>query len=768
MDGHRDVFIACSVGDLYWLKKSLPGREKLIGKIVNQEGLTPLHIAARHKRIEVLEYLLEHCHRVDTNIACYDTGETPLHSVLYNSDLKSQNVVLKCLKLLIQRGANCKKANRNGQTALHIAAQNGLPEIVKILLSNGADTTVKDFDDHTPYDLATLYGHHECSRLLCALHWAKSKDVETETQIQYKRTSREQKTLRKSLETELRKQEADEAYKEWSEQNRISLIHPPRNTLSRTTERTFDEKSNCQTCQSKLSGTCKSNLSKRILSAASNKRKPIVAKIDISLDQSDHNIESVGKPHKLYPYKNYPPQKYRKHKHHVTNQSRPNSSLTGRTRPSSQRSVKSVPTPRQLATPTPKIDALITTSLPASPLPHKPHTQSNNSWQDKDIHDKISHQSELMNTVESECLNGNHDNTDIQNGFDAGYDYIEKTTENGENEDEEEEGSSTSVEGLTFHEVGPENNLQTLITSTSGRQSLVNPADLIELLRLSQQTSHRRKSYQRFSSYSMNHPSQLRFQRRFSLGSIPEGKIYDKYTDEDEEGSRTFDEDFLFALMPYAFQGTEDEKEIEITEEIDKNGDTEVVDEKNMTLEVTPSSDYIDAVTNLNTNDELSESSTVTQPVLKTQVGSPSPSTIKIVTVAWDEDTAQVITNINEQELSPRKGKEISMTNKSTSLNNSTIPQLNILSDDKQSPTNITPSLPTQTLSSKSTYSLVSSEVVRFPNSVPNHANSRQRIKSANPRSLHSPKEKSVQEQSKRQAVKTSVYQFGGNLMYRC
>ena len=582
----------------------------------------------------------------------------------------------------------------------------------------------------------------------------------------------------------MRKQEADEAYKEWSEQNRISPIHPPRNTLLRTTERTFDEKSNCKTCQSKLSGSCTSNLSKRILSAASNKRKPVVAKIDISLDQSDHNIESVGKPHKLYPYKNHPPQKYRKHKHHVTNQSRPNSSLAGRTRPSSQRSVKSVPTPRQLATPTPKIDARVTTSLPASPLPHKPHTQSNNSWQDKDIHDKISHQSELMNTVESECLNGNHDNTDTQNVFDAGYDYIEidkKTTENSEEEDEEEEeeeGSSTSVEGLTFHEVGPENNLQTLITSTSGGQPLVNPADLIEFLRLSQQTSHRRKSYQRFSSYSMNHPSQLRFQRRFSLGSIPEGKIYDKYTDEDEEGSRTFDEDFLFALMPYAFQGTEDEKEIEITEEIDENGDTEAVNEKNTTLEVTPSSDYIDPVTNLNTNDELSECSTVTQPVLKTQVGSSSPSTIKIVTVAWDEDTAQVITNINEQELSPRKGREISMTNKSTSLNNSTLPQPNILSYDKQSATLITPSLPTQTLSSKSTYSLVSSEAVRFPNSVPNHANSRQRIKSANPTlrgsqiELQSLKEKkSVQEQSKHQlgvAVKTSVYQFGGNLMYRC
>ena len=40
MDGHRDIFIACSVGDLYWLKKSLPGREKLIGKLVNQEVST--------------------------------------------------------------------------------------------------------------------------------------------------------------------------------------------------------------------------------------------------------------------------------------------------------------------------------------------------------------------------------------------------------------------------------------------------------------------------------------------------------------------------------------------------------------------------------------------------------------------------------------------------------------------------------------------------------------------------------------------------------
>ena len=37
MNGEQDILIACNVGDLFWLKRSLPGREKLINKIVNNE-----------------------------------------------------------------------------------------------------------------------------------------------------------------------------------------------------------------------------------------------------------------------------------------------------------------------------------------------------------------------------------------------------------------------------------------------------------------------------------------------------------------------------------------------------------------------------------------------------------------------------------------------------------------------------------------------------------------------------------------------------------
>jgi ankyrin repeat protein len=56
-------------------------------------------------------------------------------------------------------------AYQSGCTALHVAASHGYAEIVKYLLTQGADPTLKE-DNETPYDMAVAEGHRGCCNAL--------------------------------------------------------------------------------------------------------------------------------------------------------------------------------------------------------------------------------------------------------------------------------------------------------------------------------------------------------------------------------------------------------------------------------------------------------------------------------------------------------------------------------------------------------------------------------------------------------------------------
>lgn len=86
----------------------------------------------------------------------------------------------KIIIFLISKGAPINQKTSSGlgpllssQTALHLAIQHNLPEIVEILLDHGADTTIKNKDGLTAYELAVekgnqkikeAFGHHNMRR----------------------------------------------------------------------------------------------------------------------------------------------------------------------------------------------------------------------------------------------------------------------------------------------------------------------------------------------------------------------------------------------------------------------------------------------------------------------------------------------------------------------------------------------------------------------------------------------------------------------------
>ena len=57
-----------------------------------------------------------------------------------------------------------------------MAASEGQIECLKILLELKADTRVIDSRNQTPLDLARLWGHRTCAKLLSASIWQKDKN----------------------------------------------------------------------------------------------------------------------------------------------------------------------------------------------------------------------------------------------------------------------------------------------------------------------------------------------------------------------------------------------------------------------------------------------------------------------------------------------------------------------------------------------------------------------------------------------------------------
>uniref|UniRef100_A0A8C2UMT5 Protein phosphatase 1 regulatory subunit 12C n=1 Tax=Chinchilla lanigera TaxID=34839 RepID=A0A8C2UMT5_CHILA len=156
------------------------------GATVNQadnEGWTPLHVAASCGYLDIARYLLSH----GANIAAVNSdGDLPL-------DLAESDAVEGLLKAEIaRRGVDVEAAKRaeeelllhdtrcwlnggampearhprTGASALHVAAAKGYIEVMRLLLQAGYDPELRDGDGWTPLHAAAHWGVEDACRLL--------------------------------------------------------------------------------------------------------------------------------------------------------------------------------------------------------------------------------------------------------------------------------------------------------------------------------------------------------------------------------------------------------------------------------------------------------------------------------------------------------------------------------------------------------------------------------------------------------------------------
>ena len=431
----------------------------------------------------------------------------------------------------------------------------------------------------TAYDLACLHGHYKCARILQALIWADNKD--SCLKMEHNQTRLSQK----------------------------NVVHDSQTEEASCNQ--FEQITQQET--SHVDGSFKSKVpeSKKLLHVTTTK---------INLHQADRNISQIGKPDKMYPYTNYPPVNLRQHN---SASSSPNNSvdIRGGTNLRLVQSARTTRTSRPYSGKSLKSQSLSSTHhySQGRRMPRRskntPTGDIHGSYESPTSkHCSLSHATRSKMSMNVINLEG----VDLPLG--------NRHHESSGSEDSDNGGSSTSIDGLTFHDVGQVNDLQSLtVPSVSTDKPAISPAELLQLLRLASNDTNR-KSLRRASSFSFRGSKERSDRgRRFSLGAIPEGEMVTHYFDEQPDKALDFDTEFLYNIMPFAFQG------------------------------VQSPAGHANEV--LSTASSIA-TSTTSQPLLRSESVPPQQgrlSQLSVVTVAWESEGQGNI--VDDRPISPRTGQ---------------------------------------------------------------------------------------------------------------
>lgn len=128
---------------------------------------TALSMASRSADIEIVKLLLARGAKVKAQkgqqaTALHRACEGPFVCSQFRGDPGRVRVVAALLK----HGADPNAADRNGNTALHVAIEHGRGDLLPLLLEHGGDLSAKNKEGQTPLMLAKGLGNHQATALL--------------------------------------------------------------------------------------------------------------------------------------------------------------------------------------------------------------------------------------------------------------------------------------------------------------------------------------------------------------------------------------------------------------------------------------------------------------------------------------------------------------------------------------------------------------------------------------------------------------------------
>ncbi|KAL2839814.1 hypothetical protein BJY01DRAFT_250296 [Aspergillus pseudoustus] len=163
--------LACAAGRAEAAKLLLQyGADVHYGGDISVRGTTPLHIAAKNGRVDMIDLLI--AHGADILGRTAPGGAMPIH-------LAAAAGFTGCVQYLLDRGGDglLEARDEQGQTPVIVAARQGNLSVIGVLLDKGASLTARDNEGWTAAHRAAWNGHEETMRLLVD----RGADPEAET-----------------------------------------------------------------------------------------------------------------------------------------------------------------------------------------------------------------------------------------------------------------------------------------------------------------------------------------------------------------------------------------------------------------------------------------------------------------------------------------------------------------------------------------------------------------------------------------------------------
>jgi ankyrin repeat protein len=151
------IHSAAEKGDLPKVTALIKGDPNLVSA-KDKMGMTPLHVAAKNDRKDVVEFLLEN--GADINAKDSNGEFSPLDLAL------SCYHYMDVVELLVSKGADVNTRSKQGLTPLEEAAMRGQKDAAGLLITKGADVNARDSKGNTPLLWALLMGHVDFASLL--------------------------------------------------------------------------------------------------------------------------------------------------------------------------------------------------------------------------------------------------------------------------------------------------------------------------------------------------------------------------------------------------------------------------------------------------------------------------------------------------------------------------------------------------------------------------------------------------------------------------
>ena len=119
----------------------------------SQYGETSLHMAAVCGDEAIVRFLLQKGGDVTVKD---NAGRTPLHGAVAQNREGAFDGQYKVVQLLLKTGADMlEQQDADGDTPLHVSARHSDPDMIRLLLEQGADLSVQNTDGDTPLEIST-------------------------------------------------------------------------------------------------------------------------------------------------------------------------------------------------------------------------------------------------------------------------------------------------------------------------------------------------------------------------------------------------------------------------------------------------------------------------------------------------------------------------------------------------------------------------------------------------------------------------------------